>query len=405
MDIECDIRIRNATPEELQRLFIGMQMERAVLGKLSRHKGAPQNFQNPIWSDEEKTAIAGCKDENEAWDRYHEGFPESARTRDAVRRKFQNLKDEEPAPAPEPEKKEPVKPVETAQAKLKKIAKPSKRDAAIKNAQAPRWTDPEKEIVKKHLDDPDFTGAWKEYQEKFPGQRNEHSVYLKWYAYKQQGKKDKPESGKKKIDARKIKQKIRPEHGFWNKWQIPFRSDTQKHEYQEAYALCRKYGKPYPEALALSQATGKKKPTKKTGGKQGGREIPCLYCKKILNSHGMHIHVKKRHPERFDEFMKTPDRLHHGIHTTPAPAKEVKEIPATRAPEVTTKSLQSDPGPAPIHQGDRVRHTTKYPLFPGIGTVKKISLKGDEVLVDFGSGTEWTDLKNLEVVPVEAKAS
>ena len=352
--MEIDISIRNATPEELQRLLIGMQMERAVLGKLSRHKGAPQNFQNPIWSDEEKTAIAGCKDENEAWDRYHEGFPESARTRDAVRRKFQNLKDEEPAPAPEPEKKEPVKPVETAQAKPKKIAKPSKKDAAIKNAQAPRWTDPEKEIVKKHLDDPDFTGAWKEYQEKFPGQRNENAIYLKWYAYRIQGKKDKA-------------------------------APTPKES-------------PRPEPK-------KAKPAKKTGGKQGGREIPCLYCKKILNSHGMHIHVKKRHPEKFDEFMKTPDRLQHGLHTTPAPAKEVKEIPATRAPEVTTKSLQSDPGPAPVHQGDRVRHTTKYPLFPGIGTVKKISLRGDEVLVDFGSGTEWTDLKNLEVVPAEAKAS
>jgi hypothetical protein len=115
-------------------------------------------------------------------------------------------------------------------------------------------------------------------------------------------------------------------------------------------------------------------------------------------------HVKGAHPEKYDEFMKTPDRLQHGIHTTPVPVKEVKEIPATPAPEVTTKSLQSDPGPAPIHQGDRVRHTTKYPLFPGIGIVKKISLKGDEVLVDFGSGTEWTDRKNLEVVSAEAKS-
>ena len=41
----------------------------------------------------------------------------------------------------------------------------------------------------------------------------------------------------------------------------------------------------------------------------------------------------------------------------------------------------------------------------GVGIVTKISLRGDEVMVDFGSGVEWLDRKNLEVVPAEAKAS
>ena len=96
MDIECDVRIRNATPEELAPFLKTFASSNNV--KVSR-QGMPQNFQVVPWSPEEKAAIAGCKDETEAWDRYHEQFPESIRTRDAVRRKFQNLKDEEPAPA------------------------------------------------------------------------------------------------------------------------------------------------------------------------------------------------------------------------------------------------------------------------------------------------------------------
>jgi hypothetical protein len=43
-------------------------------------------------------------------------------------------------------------------------------------------------------------------------------------------------------------------------------------------------------------------------------------------------------------------------------------------------------------------------LFPGIGTVVKVSLRGDEVMVDFGSGVEWLDRKSLEVVTGETQA-
>jgi len=155
MDIECDIRIRNATPEELAPFHKAFASSNTV--KASR-QGTPQNFQVAPWSDEEKAAITGRRDGTEAWADYHEQFPESTRTRDAVRRKFQNLKDEEPAPAitykVAPGAETPVTVPAPPAAK-----KPSKRDAALKNAQAPRWTDPEKEIIKNHVKDPDFTAA------------------------------------------------------------------------------------------------------------------------------------------------------------------------------------------------------------------------------------------------------
>jgi len=76
------------------------------------------------------------------------------------------------------------------------------------------------------------------------------------------------------------------------------------------------------------------------------------------------------------------------------------------APQPEAEKKEPDEFPPLVHhitRGDKVRHITAYPLFPGIGTVVKISSRGDEVLVDFGNGTEWTDRKNLEVVPAEAK--
>ena len=94
--MEIDISIRNATPEELAPFIKAFALSNNVKPS---HQGMPQSFQVVPWSDEEKAAITGCKDETEAWVRYYQTFPVSTRTRDAVRRKFQNLKDEEPAPA------------------------------------------------------------------------------------------------------------------------------------------------------------------------------------------------------------------------------------------------------------------------------------------------------------------
>jgi hypothetical protein len=229
------------------------------------------------------------------------------------------------------------------------------KESNAKNAAAPRWTEPEKEIIKRHVGDKDSAAAWKEYQEKFPGQRNEHAIYLRWYAYRQQGKKDKPEPVTRKKEATTGQ--------FQNKWQIPFSAKKVNgkvpSEYMRAWATCRKYGKPYPEALKLKEDADAAE--------------------------------RQRKPE-------------HGRFRDEKDPEEMSSPP----PEKATKSSQSDPGPVPprhITRGDKVRHITAYPLFPGVGTVVKTSINGNEILVDYGSGTEWLDRKNLELVPVEAKVA
>jgi len=98
--MEINIQITGATPVELQRLIMGMQLSDTVLGKVPR-KGIEVNFKNAIWSPEEKIAIRDCTDEKEAWEQYRERFPKSARTSAAVRRMFSNVR-ENAAPVSKP---------------------------------------------------------------------------------------------------------------------------------------------------------------------------------------------------------------------------------------------------------------------------------------------------------------
>ena len=301
--------------------------------------------------------------------------------------------------------------------------KKGKADAARENAQAPKWTDKEKTFVDK-FDDPDE--AWKAYQKEFPGQRGKQAIKARVWSNLRKKR------GKRK-DTR-----------FKSKWLIPFDAETQATEYQTAWKICRKYDRPYPEALKLKEAADATErqekpsdgiPAKDTKSKtkskiessaaepnppkkkrsKSSKQVPCPYCKIKFGAQGLHRHIKGAHKEKYDEWLKIPDQLHHGVHQESdkkSPDKEsepdIKTLPETLPPaedEVTTKSLQSDSSPVrQIRPGDNVRHTTAYPLFPGVGTVKKISLRGDEVLVDFGNGTEWLDRKNLEVVPGEGKA-
>jgi hypothetical protein len=303
------------------------------------------------------------------------------------------------------------------------------------------WTDDEEDTLKRY-----YGKVPTALLEKYIPNHSKKSFRTKLNALKKKGKKGVPAPDPKEVPVapakknpttlvklRKIAQKSpkkRPEHGNWNKWQIPFSTKTQKKDYERAWKLCRKYGKPYPEALALSQAAGEKtepkstpqKPAPKlaTDGKRigtralksvkTGRPISCPYCQKEMNSHGMHLHVRKKHPDKYDEWLKTPDRLQHGIHPAPVPVKEVKEIPAAPAPEVTTQSLQSDPAvtapvpvPAHIPLGAKVKHARGSPICYGIGEVKRVNRQTGEVLVRFENGMDWIKETNLDVVPVEAK--
>jgi hypothetical protein len=304
----------------------------------------------------------------------------------------------------------------------------------------------------------------------------------------------------KRAVPEKVK-KSHPEHGYWNKWQIPFRSDTQKEEYQRAYALCRKYGKKYPEALKLKEAEdvkqrqkkpenvekGTKAPKKAKDGKLvgargiSGHQIPCLYCGKEYNSHGMHLHVKYTHPDKYEEWAKIPDRLHHGIHQEAETGGKQSGGQTGSAdgghkvaPDIKTKAPQRHQTPrlpfhlkkdAPVHNiattedtvttldgedpehgrfrdeespeamssppeddvkiagseglsdvmpesnptnldrrnlhlkaGNKVKHTSGSQLFFGTGTVKRTNLKSGDILVDFGNGIEWLPEKELTLV-------
>jgi hypothetical protein len=389
--------------------------------------------------------------------------------------------------------------------RLAPIHKLGKKESNAKNAASPRWTEPEYAVVKAHLNDPDWHKAWKEYQEKFPGQRNEHSVYLKWYAYRIQGKKDKPEPEKKGAG-------IKSGNRYFNKWKIPY--SHKDPEYEPARRLCKKHGKPYPEALALKEAADaaerQKKPEKvekrtpapkkkidarkcNKGGAvirwtpdEDKAIIDCkdkddaikAYRKLFRDSNRKGNGIRQRFLKLREKTVTAsqlnsdkitmappPDGIITGINVrqikpvdgklffgtgtvlvrdgdlvtirngkgkkytldvskleiATGPEKKAPEhgrfrdernpeemsSPGERpAPEVATKSPQSDPGPVParhITRGDKVRHTVTHPLFPGIGTVVKTTINGNEVLVDYGSGTEWLDRKNLELMPVEAK--
>jgi hypothetical protein len=302
MDIDLDIHIRNATPEELQRLLIGMQMTDAALGKPpATKKTEPLGSTKPVMVNTLVMKKTGNRYSNK-W-----GIPI-----DSV--------------------KEPAK-YEYARKICKRFGKPYAEAIKLKEAAA----EPAK--IRKEQ-------ACTKLKRAVP-------VVIK----------------KKKT-----------------KWQIPFSPVTAVREYQNAWHLCKKYNKPYPEALALS----------KTGGKQGGRQIPCLYCEKELNSHGMHMHIKGAHPGKYDEFMKTPDRLHHGIHSGGQtgsadgghkPASDIKTEPAPSLSE-------SDK----IITGIRVMQSKPVDgkLFFGIGTVT--ARTGDLVTIRNGQGKKYTlDVQNLEI--------
>jgi hypothetical protein len=180
-----------------------------------------------------------------------------------------------------------------------------------------------------------------------------------------------------------------------NKLQIPFDWKTQKQEYQKAWYLCKKYHKPYPEALALSLTTGEVKKRGKRG-KRTGRVIPCPYCQKEYISYGMHMHVKGAHPEKYDEFMKDPDRLHHGIHSG-------GETGSADGGHKTASGIKTEPAPSlsnsdKIVTGIRVIQSKPVDgkLFFGIGTVT--ARTGDLVTIRNGPGKKYTlDVQNLEI--------
>jgi hypothetical protein len=97
------------------------------------------------------------------------------------------------------------------------------------------------------------------------------------------------------------------------------------------------------------------------------------------------MHVKGAHPGKYDEFMKDPDRLQHGIHQT---AENVEK--GTKAPSLS----KSDK----IVTGIRVKQVKPVDgkIFFGIGTV--MTRTGDLVTIRNGQGKKYTlDVQNLAI--------
>jgi len=148
------------------------------------------------WTEAELTSIRPATSISDARRRYRDAFPKSPRSRTAVKTKYMELRREAvetdisagglPAAAPAEippapiaaalkEKFNPSTASERKPAAKKKTGQKSKakREAAIKNAEAPRWSDEEKEVVGKA---PDAGAAWIAYKGKFPGKRTENAI-------------------------------------------------------------------------------------------------------------------------------------------------------------------------------------------------------------------------------------
>lgn len=96
--MEIDIVIRNATPAEAKKIF-------AITG--DKRVGNIQNLIGAAWTDPEKDSIRHCKDRNEALAAYQKAFPDSTRSRHAIHRKFNHMRENEQEIPTTPSRKDP----------------------------------------------------------------------------------------------------------------------------------------------------------------------------------------------------------------------------------------------------------------------------------------------------------
>jgi hypothetical protein len=203
----------------------------------------------------------------------------------------------------------------------------------------------------------------------------------------------------------------RPDHGYWNKWQIPFRSYTQKTEYQRAYALCRKYNKPYPESLELDK--------KAEEGKAKKSKAPVKAPKKTYVKKERLPYKMKNKPSKVmlevptsttDYPGETPytatdeDPLDPPMqHDDQPETYQIKDLdqeladalPEERPPTGHKEKREAALTMETIKIGDKVRQLAGFPSFHGTGIVKRAPLGRADVLVGFDNGQSWILKKNL----------
>jgi hypothetical protein len=168
------------------------------------------------WSPEELDSIRSCNTVAEARRKYREAFPDSSRSKQAVKTKFAELRKKPakpdisagglsglPAAVPAEIPKTPAAKIPAAE-KPAPVKKPGKKAKAsnIGNFSSGRWSDDEKALVDS-ASDPDT--AWLVYQQKFPGMRNQNAIYQRWVKNNKAGKKT---TGKK--NGRPPKKKATP---------------------------------------------------------------------------------------------------------------------------------------------------------------------------------------------------
>jgi hypothetical protein len=95
--MEIEIIIKNATLKEVRELFTIIP-EKAIVHRAGNH----QNLVATVWSDEEKDAIRNCSTREDAVKAYRAAFPHSSRTKHAVYRKYQYVREEDQDKKPLP---------------------------------------------------------------------------------------------------------------------------------------------------------------------------------------------------------------------------------------------------------------------------------------------------------------
>jgi len=293
--------------------------------KTSLKKGAPgaaslaKNFDAAQWSEKERDSVRISNTRAEAVSNYREKFPDSKRSDDAIGRQFYEMH-------------------------------PDKRSLDVP------WTTEEKQPL---LTADTIDQAIEEYQKLFPkSTRSIPAIRREWYELRPEKRGDIPTGRKKGIPKKTpLKGTAR------EKYQIPFSTTQDAKAYNHGVYICKKYDKPYAEALKLEEAADL--------AKKGPQQKP--------------VPEKKRTAT---------------MQPQPAPAK----VPSTKKVLLSSGVMSPDPKKpeppaAPQFTKDmKVRYTGIRPLFAGTGTVKRVNPQTGEVLVDINNGLEWMHGKDLAPV-------
>jgi hypothetical protein len=276
-----------------------------------------KNFDADPWVELERDIVRKADSREDAIASYRERYPESTRSDDAIGRQFYELR---------PDKRDPK---------------------AI-------WTDQEKQPI---LDADNVEEAIADHRKLFPeSTRTTEAIQREWYELRPEKRGEVP-TGRKKGGTNKapLKGTAREKYG------IPFSTKKNKKGYNHAVYICKKYGKPYEEAVELEEADLKKakeqKQEKKPGKKMGRSPLSTskpeksqLNCDKIVTG----INVRQAKP--------VEGKIFFGIGTVTARNGDLVEISNGGKKKYTldVQNLEIAPPPAKASK----KTSTKKPRLP-----------------------------------------